>query len=200
MDIEKLKETLIANGIDEETIVKILADLEKEPEEKKEGEEPQAEGKTEEEVPPANPEEGKKDEKPEGDVVEETVVKEEGALPPEGEVPPPPTEGEVPPTDVPPTDVPPEGEVPPAPPIDIEGLVAKFDEQKGIIEEQAKTIEGLGARIQSLEDALSSAGVLEKGEGEDVGIHNSNVTPSGSNGAVNEMTSVLAKLNGNKHF
>ena len=200
MDIEKLKETLIANGIDEETIVKILADLEKEPEEKKEGEEPQAEGKTEEEVPPANPEEGKKEEKPEGDVVEETVVKEEGALPPEGEVPPPPTEEEVPPTDVPPTDVPPEGEVPPAPPIDIEGLVAKFDEQKGIIEEQAKTIEGLGARIQSLEDALSSAGVLEKGEGEDVGIHNSNVTPSGSNGAVNEMTSVLAKLNGNKHF
>lgn len=199
--LKKLKELMDAYKIDEDKAKEVLKTLGIEPEEEKEPEKPvEEEGKAEKEVLPPSSE---KEENPtpieEGAPTGEDPVN-EGEVPVE-EVPPQPQEEVVPPVEeVPPTNVPQEGEVPPAPPIDIEGLVAKFDEQKGIIEEQAKTIEGLGARIQSLEDALKSAGVLEKGEGEDVGIHNSNVPPSGSNGAVNDMTNVLAKLNGNKHF
>jgi len=208
MDIEKLKETLAANGIDEETIARILADLEKELEEKKEGEEPQAEGKTEEDVPPASEEEGK-EENPEEGNVDDGAKEGEGDVPPEGDIPPIPTEEEVPPTDVPPTDVPPSEEVPPQPPVEevppAEEVppVPPFNPEEFLakIDEQGKTIEGLLARIESLEGALAQAGVLDKSDEEsEIGVDDSNVPPTGSNGAIDEFDDALSILNGRKRY
>lgn len=208
MDIEKLKETLAANGIDEETIAKILADLEKEPEEKKEGEESQAEGKPEEDVPPANDDEGEGEEEPEEGSVDDGA-KEEGNAPEEGGVPPQVLE-EVPPTDVPPTDVPPSEEVPPQPPVEEVPPIPEevpptppFNPEEFLakIDEQGKTIEGLLARIESLEGALAQAGVLDKSDEEsEIGVDDSNVPPTGSNGAIDEFDDALSILNGRKRY
>ena len=207
MDIEKLKETLAANGIDEETIAKIVADLGKsEKDEPKEGDEPKedgvpAEGKTEEEVPPANnEEEGKGEKEPEGEVNDGT--KEEGAAPEEGEVPPQVLE-EVPPTEVAPTDVPPTEELPQEPPVEEVPPVPPFNPEEFLakIDEQGKTIEGLLARIESLEGALAQAGVLDKSDEEtEIGVDDSNVPPTGSNGAIDEFDDALSILNGRKRY
>ena len=191
MDIEKLKESLKANGVDEETIAKVLADLEEKPEGKdEENNEPQGEGKPEEGEPTPNPDEVPPQDTPsennEGD------PQEEGELPPDGEVPPTPNPEElppeVPPQDVPPTPEEPTPEVPPVPPFDPTELIGKVDEL-------GKTIEGLLARIGSLEDALKGAGVLEKPDEENIGFENQGLPGTSSVGADSAMVSALNKLN-----
>lgn len=202
MDLEKLKETLKANGVEEEKIDKILADLvEEEPVDDKDVDEPQADGQEPKgDLPPATTDEVVPTDTP---VVEEVVTpKEEGETPQDDDIPPvPPTDEDVVPTDVPPTDVPPTEDVVPAvPQFDPTELIGKLDAQEGLINEQNKTIEGLVARIQSLEDALQKSGVLEKADEENVGIDETRVPDSGSIDAHSPMSSALAKLNGNKHF
>lgn len=199
MDIEKLKETLKANGVEEEKIDKIIADLAEENKPDQEGnekvEETQVDGKTEEEVPPAPTDEVTPVEVP--DEPNEGNPNEEGVEPQEGEVPPvPPVDGELPPQEVPPTDVPPVEDVPPVPQFDPTELLGKIDELNGKVVEYEKTIEGLVSRIESLEGALKTAGVLETNDNEnDVGIDEARIPGSSSNGADSAFASALAKLN-----
>jgi hypothetical protein len=199
MDIEKLKETLKANGIEEDKIDKIIADLAEEDEPDQEGdevvEENQVDGKTEEVVPPAPSDEVEPVEVPVEPV--EGNPNEEGDVPQEGEVPPvPPVDGELPVDEVQPTDVPPTDEVPPVPPFDPTELLGKIDELTGKLGEYEKTIEGLVKRTESLEEALKTAGVLETSDNENnVGIDEPRIPGSSSVGADSAFTSALAKLN-----
>lgn len=201
MDIEKLKETLKANGIDDETIAKIIADMEKKPEEgekpqegdEPKGDEPQGEGDPEKGEPTPTPEDVNPEDVPsennEGD------PQGEGELPPDEEVPPTPNPEElppeVPPEVVPPTPEEPGPEVPPVPPFDPTELLGKIDEM-------GKSIEGLLARIGSLEDALKGAGVLEKSDDENIGFENQGLPGTSSVGADSAMVSALAKLNNHR--
>lgn len=203
MDIEKLKETLKANGVDDETIAKVITDLEKKPEEgekpdenEKPKDESQGGGDPENGDPTPNPDEVPPvEEQPSENNVGNPS--EQGELPPDGEVPPlSPNQGELPP-DVPPSEVPPTTpeepgpEVPPVPPFDPTELLGKIDEM-------GKSIEGLLARIGSLEDALKGAGVLEKGDDEQIGFENRGLPGSSSIGADDAMVSALNKLNGKR--
>lgn len=201
MDIEKLKETLLANGVDEETADKVIADLEKPDDEEPKVDE---EGKAEEELPPSTGDDKGDDESESDD--EDGKDSEEGELPPDEVVPPvqeeelPPEEvaPEVPPVEQPlPEELPPElppveDPLPPAPEFDPTELLGKVDEQKA-------TIEGLLSRIDSLEDALKKAGILDASDGEEVGLDNPNVPPTNP-GAIDEYDDALAILNGKKHY
>ena len=209
MDIEKLKETLAANGVDEETIAKVIADLEKEPEDdkKKEGNDAPVDGKPEDGEPTAkNDEEGQGDDNPKGDE-DDGNSNEEGNKPQDDIVPPVQNDEVVPPTDIPPTDVPPEDVVPPTdvPPTDVPPAIPpidpRFEEAMQKVEEQAKTIEGLLARVDSLEGALAQAGVLDKSDANsEVGVDESILPQNGSNGAVDAFDDALAVLNGKRKY
>lgn len=208
MDYKSLKETLKDNGIEEEKIAKIINDLEAkkddaEEEENDEVKEDESEESTEdeEEVPPQTSEEEVQEVPPteEGAPLgDEEQEQEEGTVPPENAE-------DVPPTDVPPTEVieqQEEGSIPPNLP-DTEALIQKIEEQKLVIEEQQKALDGVLARIKSLEDALAGAGVLDKqdadDEDEEVGYSNEEVPNSGSNGAIDPYDDALAMLNGKRH-
>ena len=94
MDKEKLVAALKANGIDEETIASILDDLGEKPSDENDP----ADGKSEEEVPPANPEEVVPQEVPPSGNPEEVTLVEETPNP--EEVPPLPAEEQaVPPSE-----------------------------------------------------------------------------------------------------
>lgn len=135
---EKLKLVLQGNGIDEETALKVLAELD-----------------TQEEEPKAE-EEGQS--APEGQAVkDEAVAMEE----PKDEEPKEVTPEETTPAPIPETQ--PVEETTPQPKVDF----ADYDNK---IEEQNKTIEALLARVESLEEALKGAGVLE-GQVSPVGYH-----------------------------
>ena len=135
---EKLKLVLQGNGIDEETALKVLAELD-----------------TQEEEPKAE-EEGRS--APEGQAVtDEAVAMEE----PKDEEPNEVTPEETTPAPIPETQ--PVEETTPQPQVDF----ADYDNK---IEEQNKTIEALLARVESLEEALKGAGVLE-GQVSPVGYH-----------------------------
>ena len=135
---EKLKLVLQGNGIDEETALKVLAELD-----------------TQEEEPKAE-EEGQS--APEGQAVkDEAVAMEE----PKGEEP-----NEVTPEETTPAPIPEEPVVEePAPQPQVD-----FADYENKLEEQNKTIEALLARVESLEEALKGAGVLE-GQVSPVGYH-----------------------------
>ena len=135
---EKLKLVLQGNGIDEETALKVLAELD-----------------TQEEEPKAE-EEGQS--APEGQAVkDEAVAMEE----PKGEEP-----NEVTPEEPTPAPIPEEPVVEePAPQPQVD-----FADYENKLEEQNKTIEALLARVESLEEALKGAGVLE-GQVSPVGYH-----------------------------
>ena len=200
MDIEKLKETLLANGVDEETAAKVIADMEKPEDEKTEVED---EGKSEEEVPPSS-EDDKGEDESNGD--DEDGANEEGELPPEEDVPPVPQE-ELPSVEIPqemPVEEPAPQELPPeVPPVEEQPLppTPGFDptEMLGKLDEYKATIDGLLARVDSLEQALKQVGVLDESDGEEVGVDNPNVPPSNP-GAVDEFDDALAVLNGKKHY
>lgn len=135
---EKLKLVLQGNGIDEETALKVLAELD-----------------TQEEEPKAE-EEGQS--APEGQAVkDEAVAMEE----PKDEEPNEVTPEETTPAPIPETQ--PVEETTPQPQVDF----ADYDNK---LEEQNKTIEALLARVESLEEALKGAGVLE-GQVSPVGYH-----------------------------
>ena len=135
---EKLKLVLQGNGIDEETALKVLAELDTQEEEPK----------AEEEGQPA----------PEGQaVIDEAVAMEE----PKGEEPNEVTPEETTPAPIPETQ--PVEETTPQPQVD-------FADYENKLEEQNKTIEALLARVESLEEALKGAGVLE-GQVSPVGYH-----------------------------
>lgn len=135
---EKLKIVLQGNGIDEETALKVLAELDTQEEEPKAEEEGQSvnEGQA---------------------VIDEAVAMEE----PKGEEPNEVTPEE--PTPAPIPEEPPVEEPAPQPQVDFAEYETKLDEQN-------KTIEALLARVESLEEALKGAGVLE-GEVKPVGYH-----------------------------
>ena len=135
---EKLKLVLQGNGIDEETALKVLAELDTQEEEPKAEEEGQS-----------APEEQA--------VTDEAVAMEE----PKGEEPNEVTPEETTPAPIPETQ--PVEETTPQPQVDF----ADYDNK---IEEQNKTIEALLARVESLEEALKGAGVLE-GQVSPVGYH-----------------------------
>lgn len=135
---EKLKLVLQGNGIDEETTLKVLAELDTQEEEPKAEEEGQS----------APEEQAVKD---------EAVAMEE----PKDEEPNEVTPEETTPAPIPETQ--PVEETTPQPQVDF----ADYDNK---IEEQNKTIEALLARVESLEEALKGAGVLE-GQVSPVGYH-----------------------------
>lgn len=193
MDIEKLRETLSANGIDEDTIAKIIDDLEKEDNDDKESDDNPDDGKTVDEVPPSTNEEVSEDNVV-PPVEEDGAPIEEGAVPPEADLPPVPQEEVVPPAEEPP--VPPQEEVPPAPvppAFNPDELIAKYEELKA-------ANDGLLARVDSLEQALKDVGVLDKSDAEEVGIDDQRIPPSGSNGAVDAFDDALDFLNNRKHY
>lgn len=136
---EKLKLVLQGNGIDEETALKVLAELDTQEEEPKAEEEGQSE-----------PEEQA--------VKDEAVAMEE----PKGEEPNEVTPEETTPAPIPEEQQPVE-ETTPQPQVD-------FADYENKLEEQNKTIEALLARVESLEEALKGAGVLE-GQVSPVGYH-----------------------------
>lgn len=128
---EKLKLVLKDHGIDEETTVDVLAELDAEPK-----------GEGEEEAVDTIPQEDG-----------QTPAPEEGTTPEEGQVPP--EDGQV---AEPPAPQPAEGQLPP-PPEPQPGFDPTAYDTK--IEELQKANEGLISRIESLEDALRKAGVIE---------------------------------------
>lgn len=203
---KKLRKILAKEGLDEEQVNKIVAEID--------------DAKAEEEAPDGNdPEDAptipSEEENGEGTPAPEEPAPEAPEAP-EGEVPPAP-EGEVPPNDgnieaaiseiqsqegeptpegeVPPVEVPeaPAQEVPPAPPapaIDpaiIEELVNGRAEDK-------KTIEALMARVGSLEDALKSAGVIVGNP--QVGDETPRITPNASAEGEDAFDDVIAHING----
>jgi len=217
MEIEKLKEVLAANGLDEEQIDKIVTELEEKSSEEDDKSDKSDDDKgdvsddtvpadgnpADGEPPVTNDESASEDDLPPG--THDGNPNEEGVVPQEGDLPPvPPTD--IPPEEVPPTDVPSAdptqevpGDVPPVPPFDPTELLAKVDDYANKLQEAEGTIEGLKTRIESLESALSSAGVLDKSEDtEELGIDSPRVPNSGSVGAVDDFDDALSLLNGKR--
>jgi len=189
---KKLEKLLAKAGLDEDKIDEILSEV--------------AEASAEEGVPnDVDPEavpEG------EGEVQGDDVPTEE--LPveevPQEEVVPQAEEEQVPPTDgsienalnelaaqeqggqVPPT----EQAVPPVPQVD----PSQIEQLVGDLGEAQKTIQGLLARIDSLEQALTQAGVISGG-GSQLGDEQGAITPSANHDASADVfDDVLARLNG----
>lgn len=194
MDIEKLRETLSANGVDDETIAKVIADLEKtDDEDEKPNEDNKEDGTSANDEPPAkDTDDVDNDDLPPGS--NDGAPIEEGATPPDADLPPVPPTDDVPPAEEPP--VPPQEEVPPAPvppAFNPDELIAKYEELKA-------ANDGLLARVDSLEQALKDVGVLDKSDAEEVGIDDQRIPPSGSNGAVDAFDDALDFLNNRKHY
>ena len=135
---EKLKLVLQGNGIDEETALKVLAELDTQEEEPKAEEEGQSAPEEQAVKDEAVAMEEPKDEEPNEVTPEETTT-----------APIPETQ--------------PVEETTPQPQVD-------FADYENKLEEQNKTIEALLARVESLEEALKGAGVLE-GQVSPVGYH-----------------------------
>lgn len=206
MNLEKLKKVLAENGLSEEEIAKIIAELENnESDNENDGND---DGNSEEDKPtPTNDDSNEEDDLPpaskegngEGEIPpseDEPSPAEVPPLPPEGNLPPNEELPPVPPTDVPPVDEPtvqPQEELPPTP--------AQPDpELLGKLEEQAKTIEGLLARIESLEEALKKSGILN-GETDEIGTDKPNVPDSASAQVNDEYDDILGEINRrSKHY
>lgn len=200
--LTKIKELLANEGLEEEKIDTIVQEIES----AEEGETPKDEGENDtptEEVPASDPvppvtEEGGVDEGATEVPIpnpEEVPPVEDGAadVPPvdEGVVPGSiedalgsllPPEGEVPPTDVPPA-------IPPIDSSQIQELVNQIDEQK-------KAIDGLLARISSLEEALNSAGVIEGSNQTQLGDERPSLPRSEENEASDLLSGILRTING----
>ena len=202
MNLEKLKKVLAENGLSEEEIAKIIAELENNESDnendgnddgKPEEDEPTStddDSNEEDDLPPASKENGNG----EGEIPQsenEPSPAEVPPLPPEGNVPQNEELPPVPPTDVPPVDEP---TVPPQDPTVPQAPTGPDPELLGKIEEQAKTIDGLLARIESLEEALKKSGILD-GNTEEVGTDKPNVPDSASAQVNDEFDDVLGEIN-----
>ena len=156
--LNALRETLAKLGLDEQAIEAALQEAVA----KAEGEEnPSPDGD-----PLPNPPEGDVPPLP-PDVPVDDVPSD---VPPSADLPTddvPPTEGEpVPPTDpVPPV----EPDVPAVPPFDPTPLLEQVNALQGQLDEYKKANEGLLARVQSLEDSLKAAGVIDGSVASEVG-------------------------------
>ena len=196
---KKLKKILAKAGLDEDKIDEVVEEVEEATSE----EVVEEDGNPEEaQVPPTEEEGG---EVP-PEVVEE-VVNEEQPAPQEA-----PLEGEAPIEEVPPTDgsieqalgelaAQEQGEVPqevvaptpdqaPLPPID-PTLVEELKTQLG---EANKTIEGLTARIDSLEEALRSAGVISSDS--KLGDETPRITPNANQESEDAFDEIINHING----
>lgn len=172
--IEKLKTILEEKGIDEETSKEILAELD-------EGE---GEPKPEEESPAVPLEETPKatdesQEEPGAKEAEAPAIE----VPPEAEAPTEPTEPALPIEE-------PAEEVPPAP---IPEADPKKEQLRNDLDELKKANEGLLARVDSLEEALRRAGVIEGEKPTQVG-YNKPSAPA-NDGEDVDLASFFAKAN-----
>ena len=182
---KKLAKLLVKAGLDEDKVDDIVGQVEEElAEEGTPGDDP---------VPP------------EGDPIPPTPDQEEkGGDPapnedpqpspqadpePQGDpVPPLPPEGD--PQPEPGPELPPEVVPPPAPTID----PSVVEELRGALEEQKKANEGLLARVDSLEQALKAAGILEGTPS--VGVEPNPTLPDAPNGQGAILDEVLKQING----
>lgn len=185
--IQALTEILASVGLDAETIDAVVGKLSAIAEDESDEENtvevaPTTDEPTTDEVPPLPPEptdEGNgetQSDEPSPDEVEATE-----------EVPPVPTE-EVTPVEPTPDVVPPVEE--PQPPFDPSPLLSA-------IEELQKANEGLIARVESLEEALRVAGVLD-GENPATQVGDPNPSQTPQNPTNDVFNDVLRELNGNK--
>lgn len=203
---KKLSKILAKAGLEQDKVEEILADVDKALAE--EGA-PEGDNPDENQLPPSEEE---------GDV----PPTEEGAgeLPPEGELPIPPSTDDVPPASdelppqegdgsiedalsqlaaqeegapVPPQpqeEVPPTPEVPPVPAID-PNVIGELTNQLG---EANKTIEALKAQVDSLYAALKDAGVISGGT--NIGDETPRITPNASAENEDAFDDILATING----
>ncbi len=203
---KKLKKILAKAGLEEDKIGEIVEEVEG----------AIAEEVTDEDGNPAEPPLPPSEEN--GDVVP-PIEEGAGDVPPQGDLPIPPTEEVVPPTegDVPP-EVPPqegdgsieaalsqlaqqegqptlppqEGDVPPAPIAPIEDpRIGELESQLG---EANKTIEALSARVDSLLEALKEAGVISGSSA--LGDETPRVTPNANHNEEDAFDDILATING----
>ena len=185
--IQAISETLAKLGLDEDTVKAATEEILS----KAEGEPSSEEGAPSDVNPPEEPNPG---DVPPADESASAGPQEDvppADLPPSDTVPPVDGVGDVPPEV--PGDLPPEGgDVPPAvPPFDPTELLAKMDELQ-------KANEGLIARVQSLEEALKTAGVVDESAQSQVGDDTPNVPGEPSDTDIfNEQ---LKFLNGRKVY
>lgn len=180
--IQAISETLAKLGLDEDTIKAATEEIMSKAGESESSEEvatdvdnPPAEP-AEQEVPPTEP---------------EASAGPQEVIPPEGEpssdtVPPAPEGEQVPPTEEP--ALPP---VPEVPQFDPTELLAKLDEL-------SKANEGLMSRVQSLEDALKKAGVVDESSQSQVGDDTPNVPGEPSDTDI--LNEQLKFMNGRKQY
>lgn len=186
---KKLKKILAKAGLDEDKIDEIVEEV--------------VEATTEEEVinENDNPDNVTPDQPSEETQVEETPAPTNEEVPPVQEEVPPTDgnieqalqelaaqeQGEVPPTDA----VPPTQEQAPVPPVVDPSAT---EELKASLREANKTIEGLTARIDSLEQALKAAGVITSES--KLGDETPRITPNANQENVDVFDDVLATING----
>lgn len=204
MELEKLLKVLAEEGVDEETAKKIVAKLEgeedleddkskedKEPENKEDNkEEGSGDGNSsnEEEVPPASEVPPTEEDLPAGT---HENPSEEGN--PEEVLPPAPPQEEVPPVEEPP--VPPQEQVPPSPETVLPPeILDQINGYQTLLDEQAKTIDGLVKRIESLEQALTQSGVISQDETA-VGDETQRNIDSGNSHITDDFEDVLGEIN-----
>ncbi len=185
--IEALRETLAKLGLDEEAINAAL-------------EEAMAKAESEENPAPASD-----PDVPTEDVVVPPETPSEPAEEGASDVPSadlPPVEDAVPPEaqDVPPEEVVPPADPAPAPaPVDPTDLIKQIGDLTGQLAEYKKANDGLMARVQSLEEALKKAGVIDGSEPTTtVGDELPSSAPQNPTDDV--FSDVLREMNGGRRF
>lgn len=183
--IESLRETLAKLGLDEGAIDAALEEAIA----KAQAEENPGEGDP---VPPTEPTE-------ESPLPPEELVEEAPSESPSEELPVEdaqvPTEEEVPPTEP----VPPVEPAPAIPPFDPTELIGQVTTLQSQLEEAIKANEGLQARVQALEEALKTAGVID-GSNPTTEVGDALPSAAPQNPTDDVLGSVLSELNGRKRF
>lgn len=188
--LDALRETLAAKGFDDSAIEEIL----KETVAKAEGEgDPEPSGDpqpnpTGGDVPPTPADEPVPEGEGDPTQVADPIPPSEGDVPPEGDP--------VPPQDVPaPVDPIP---APTVPPFDPTELIAQISDLTGKLDEEHKANEGLVARIQSLEEALKNAGIIDGSVASQVGDQLPSDNPQEPTEDV--FSETIRQLNGGRRF
>ena len=193
--LQKIRESLLANGVPEDVVEFTIADLKGEVKE-------EAAPEAKEGDPTETPEEGNPDDQaPIDDVPPAPVAEPEGepapvVEPPVEEVPP--VAEEVPP-EVPPVEQPPVEDVPPAVPgYDDSELRGQVNDLIAQLEEQKAANDGLIKRVESLEEALRVSGILVD-EGETTPVGDETPRAPANNPEDDPIDGILAQLNGHKY-
>lgn len=190
--LQKIRESLLANGVPEDVVEFTISDLQ---------------GKDKEEGEPESTEDK------EGDPTEPTEDGNPDAQEPENDAPAAPveesTEGEPAPAEEPPVEeVPPvvEEQVPPeVPPVEqppVEDVAAPVgyddSELRALLEEQKAANDGLLKRVESLEEALRVSGILVDEEGT-TPVGDETPKAPANNPDDDPIDGILAQLNGHKY-